>query len=109
MQRLKVNERYRRSGIYIVFFDTGIKIGMTQEIQKRLQSYKNPWSQPISCIMAYAAPVLIVNDMERHLLSQFEFRKREYIFNENIGDLDVKLLNTFTKFYEEVRKLKIDF
>lgn len=108
MQRLSVNEKYVHSGIYIIFFDTGIKIGMTQELRHRINSYRQPWSQPISRILAYAGPLQSVNAMEQHLLAQFDFRKSEYIYKADIGNLDAKLLNTFTEFYPKLKRLKID-
>jgi len=40
-------EHYKGSGIYVIDFGTGVKIGMSRNIKSRLKSYRSPWVKPI--------------------------------------------------------------
>lgn len=38
------------SGIYIIEFEEGIKIGMSDQLNEKVKTYKNPWIKPIKSI-----------------------------------------------------------
>lgn len=44
---------YPGSGVYLIEFDNGIKVGMAKSIRIRLESYAKPWVRPIKNIACY--------------------------------------------------------
>lgn len=46
-------DNYRGSGLYVIEFEKGIKIGVSKALQERLQVYKAPWCQSIKNLRLY--------------------------------------------------------
>lgn len=47
---------YKGSGLYIIQFETGIKIGVSRNLKSRLSFYKAPWTQQMKEIICYQCP-----------------------------------------------------
>lgn len=43
----QTDQEYNLPGIYLLEFDSGIKVGMSKDIKHRMLNYKKPWCMPI--------------------------------------------------------------
>lgn len=52
----RVSENYCGSALYVIQFERGIKVGITQRLKERLSYYRKPWCQEIKAIQCYKHP-----------------------------------------------------
>lgn len=65
----RVNENYCGSALYVIQFERGIKVGITQRLKERLGTYRKPWCQEIKAIQCYKHPNPV--DLESFLKKNF--------------------------------------
>lgn len=68
----KSTENSSKSGLYIIKFNNGVKIGVASNIKKRINSYRSPWCRDFEAIAVYQTsnPIYIENILkERFRLS----------------------------------------
>lgn len=47
---------YRGAGLYVIEFERGIKIGISNKLRERIKTYEHPWCQVIRNIRCYKHP-----------------------------------------------------
>jgi hypothetical protein len=52
----RTSSNHRGSGLYVIQFENGIKIGIGSNLKARLESYKYPWCRPIISMICYKHP-----------------------------------------------------
>ncbi len=75
----------KKKGIYIIEFDTGCKVGMSHDCDKRIDTYKAAWCQPIKniAILECQYPKIV----ERRVIDSFSNKTGEFIHNKTIVDI----------------------
>jgi len=88
-------------GLYIVEFENGIKIGISNNVHERLESYKKPWCRPIvnSFIVECQCPI----QLELRIKKQF---KKSITYNEStefITGVTVDIIKAYAENHKESR------
>ncbi len=77
---VKVKRKKTLIGVYIVEFENGVKVGMSEDIPRRLLAYKSPWCIPIKDIKTIkCAGVREALKLEKFVLSLFTHKIGEFI------------------------------
>jgi hypothetical protein len=81
------------SGIYILEFDNGIKIGTSIQVRTRLKTYKNPWCKEIKqfnifpCVNPHIIEKLLLNHFKNRLHSE---TSKEFFLNVSFKEASDK-------------------
>ncbi len=82
------------TGVYLVEYENGVKIGVSDTLKTRLRVYEQPWCREVIGIcVIYTKNKINPYDLEETLLSFFENKESEFVFNTKVEDIIQKLID----------------